>query len=174
MPEKINIELKARCVNISNVRNILISLNAFFKGEDHQTDTYFNIQNGRLKIREGTIENCLVYYERPNYLKPMKCCYDIIKFEPNDKTLESIKKILISSLGIKVIIEKKREIYFIGNVKFHLDSVNNLGNFLEIEAIGSEFDNEESLSGQCNEYILQLGIKEEDMIGLSYSDMFGK
>lgn len=60
------IEIKARCLDQDKVRNILIGENADFKGKDHQIDTYFNVHNGRLKLREGTIENNLIHYERPN------------------------------------------------------------------------------------------------------------
>ena len=171
MAERTNFEIKARCENISLARDFLISHNASLKGIDYQKDTYFNVAQGRLKIREGLVENCIVYYERPDDLKPKKCSYDILQFETGNKELESIKKILISALGVKITVEKKREIYFIGNIKFHLDTIEGLGNFLEIEAIGSDDNEEKILPGQCERYLKELGIKNEDLIGVSYCDM---
>jgi adenylate cyclase class IV len=53
----LNVEIKARCVNADFIRKYLLSENADFKGVDEQTDTYFNVPNGRLKLREGNIEN---------------------------------------------------------------------------------------------------------------------
>jgi adenylate cyclase, class 2 len=171
MGERTNFEIKAKCTNISLARNILISHNAEFKGIDYQKDTYLNVSKGRLKIREGLVENCIVYYERPDDLKPKKCSYDILQFSPGDIEIESLKKILVSALGIKITVEKKREIYFIGNIKFHLDTIEGIGDFLEIEAIGENDTEEKILSEQCGRYLEELGVKDEDLIGVSYSDM---
>ena len=57
--EKINIEIKARCKDLSRIRKILESRNARYIGKDHQIDTYFKVAQGRLKLREGKIENYL-------------------------------------------------------------------------------------------------------------------
>ena len=62
----LNIEIKAKCNKIDEIREILKSKNAISKGIDHQVDTYFNSKNGRLKLREGNIENSLIYYSREN------------------------------------------------------------------------------------------------------------
>ena len=66
----INVEIKARCPEQERIRNILIGRNAEFIGKDHQLDTYFNVPGGRLKLREGDIENNLIYYERPDWEGP--------------------------------------------------------------------------------------------------------
>ena len=62
----INIEIKAKSNNQDIIREILKSRNADFKGIDHQIDTYFKVNNGRLKLREGKIENHLIHYQREN------------------------------------------------------------------------------------------------------------
>jgi predicted adenylyl cyclase CyaB len=69
-------------------------------------------------------------------------------------------------------VKKKREIYYIDNVKFHIDDVEGLGSFVEIEAgnILKELTKAE-LQQQCEFYIQQFGIKDEDLIEVSYSDM---
>src|ERR1700741_4977643 len=125
----LNVEIKARCKNPDAIRNYLQTNHAIFKGTDEQTDTYFNVANGRLKLREGNIENNLVYYERKNEEGAKESNFQLINL-PDAKRL---KEMLTRSLGIKIIVEKKREIYFIGNVKFHIDEVVGLGNFAEIE-----------------------------------------
>ncbi len=66
----VNVELKAYCSNPHQVRTILESKRAEYKGLDRQIDTYFRVQNGRLKLREGTIENNLIFYERSNQAGP--------------------------------------------------------------------------------------------------------
>jgi len=70
------------------------------------------------------------------------------------------------------VVKKRREIYFIGNVKFHIDEVENLGNFAEIEASDLYEDiAKEKLQGQCDFYLNELNIKSEDLVAVSYSDM---
>ncbi len=83
-----------------------------------------------------------------------------------------MKNILEKSLGVKVIIDKQREIYFIDNVKFHLDRVRDLGTFVEIEAtdIKDEYTSE-YLVEQCQQYIKLFGIAETDLQTNSYSDL---
>ncbi len=69
-------------------------------------------------------------------------------------------------------VDKKRNIAFIDNVKFHIDEVKGLGSFMEIEAIdidGSIGLNK--LQDQCAFYLEKLAIKEEDLIEISYSDL---
>lgn len=60
----LNIEIKAKSNNQDAIREILKSKNADVKGIDHQIDTYFNVNFGRLKLREGNIENHLIHYQR--------------------------------------------------------------------------------------------------------------
>ena len=175
----LNVEIKARlsatnknseagCKNSLFIRNYLLANNASFKGTDEQTDTYFNVPNGRLKLREGNIENNLIFYERSNQAGPKNSHFNLVKVED----AKGLKEILTKSNGVKIVVHKKREIYYIDNVKFHLDAVPGLGSFVEIEA-GNVLVNlsQEELKRQCDFYLKELGIKEEDLIEVSYSDM---
>lgn len=164
----INVEIKAKSNRQKEIREILLSLKADFKGEDHQIDTYFNVNRGRLKLREGTIENNLIHYLRENQKGPKQA--DIILYKSNpDSTLKSI---LTKALGIWKVVDKKREIYFIDNVKFHIDTVKSLGTFVEIEAIDEEGAiGKEILEAQCKYYLEVLKIPQEDLLSKSYSDM---
>ena len=164
----LNVEIKARCSNASFIRNYLVSKYADFKGEDKQTDTYFNVQHGRLKLREGNIENNLIFYDRDNTVGPKNSHFKLVKVED----AAGLKEALTDSIGVKVVVEKIREIYYIENVKFHLDELRELGTFVEIEAGNILADlSQEQLKEQCDYYLKELGIKEEDMISNSYSDM---
>ena len=58
----INSEIKARCADQEAVRHYLREHGADFKGTDHQIDTYFDVPEGRLKLRQGPIENNLIFY----------------------------------------------------------------------------------------------------------------
>ena len=90
---------------------------------DEQTDTYFNVPNGRLKLREGNIENNLIFYERSNQAGPKNSHFHLVKIED----AKGLKEVLAKSMGVKVVVKKKREIYYINNVKFHIDEVPGLG-----------------------------------------------
>lgn len=164
----INIELKARTDKADFIRQYLLHNGAAFKGTDHQTDTYFNTPKGRLKLRQGNIENTLIYYERPDQSGPKQSDFQLMEIENGD----ALKAILSKSLGIKVVVDKKREIYYIRNVKFHIDSLQDLGNFVEIEASNAfqplPLD---QLHEQCNFYREAFQIHDEDLIQISYSDM---
>ena len=164
----INIEIKARTTDQEKIREILKSNNAEFKGVDHQIDTYFKVGSGRLKLREGNIENHLIHYERENKSGPKRSSVLLYKYSPD----QNLKEILTNSLGILTVVDKKREIYFIDNVKFHLDSVVGLGTFVEIEAIDKDGSiGNEKLLEQCNYCLNLLNVSKDDLLENSYSDL---
>lgn len=163
-----NFEFKAKIDEIEKYENQLLTLHPKFQGLDHQIDTYFNVANGRLKLREGNIENALINYDRENVSGSKESQIILYQHEPN----VALKNILIRQFGIKTIVDKKRKIYFIGNVKFHFDVVENLGTFMEVEAIDSkeEFTIEE-LKVQCDNYFEFFELKKSSLIDKSYSDL---
>jgi len=164
----INFEFKARTENVSSLENKLLELEPEFIGEDLQTDTYFNVAKGRLKLREGNIENSLIYYERQN-AADAKLSEIILYKHAADA---SLKEILIKVHGVKVVVEKTRRIYFIENVKFHFDTVEPLGNFVEVEAIDHSGEiGIETLKQQCKKFADFFEIKDSDYESLSYSDL---
>jgi len=164
----LNIEFKAKAKDIAVLEAILQQYNPRFIGEDRQVDTYFNVQTGRLKLREGNIENALIHYEREDFAGAKSSHVLLYQHQP-DKTL---KEILIKTLGLKVAVDKRRKIYFINNVKFHFDTVEGLGTFVEVEAIDKDGSiGKEKLQSQCDEYATLFGIKAEDFCSFSYSDM---
>lgn len=164
----INFEFKARTKDIAGLEEKLLELDPHFIGEDHQVDTYFNVKRGRLKLREGDIENSLIYYERPDTSSPKQS--DVLLYEHAPAPM--LKEVLTRVHGIKAIVDKKRKIYFVDNVKFHFDTVKGLGTFVEVEAIDKTGDlGLEIITEQCNYYARLFEIKQEDYIGISYSDL---
>lgn len=164
----LNIEIKARSSKSGDIRQWLLNNGAEYKGLDHQVDTYFKVAEGRLKLREGNIENNLIFYQRDNQAGPKSSHFELMPVTDPAK----LKTILAKSIGVKVVVDKKREIYYINNVKFHIDEVQGLGSFVEIEAgnIISDLSKEELLQ-QCEYYMQQFGIEESDLLTHSYSDM---
>lgn len=162
----VNIEIKAYCRQPRAIARILLELGADHKGTDHQVDTYFKVNEGRLKLREGLIENNLIFYKRNDQAGPKKSDVILVSSDKDG----NLKKILQKILGEKVVVDKLRDIYFIDNVKFHIDIVKDLGSFVEIEAIGDHGE-EEKLDRQCRHYLDTMHILEADLISESYSDM---
>ena len=162
------VEIKAKCKDAEKVRHVLLSQGADCKGTDHQVDTYFRVAHGRLKLREGNIENSLIFYQRQNTALPKQS--DVILFASQPGS--SLKEILRHALGVLTVVDKSREIYFIENVKFHIDIVEGLGNFVEIEAIDSDGSiGEQKLREQCHRYMALLNVDNYDLVSVSYSDL---
>lgn len=163
-----NFEFKAKVDDLEKYETMLLTLHPAYQGTDYQKDTYFNVSKGRLKLREGNIENSLIYYERENISGAKKSDIILYRHEPDI----ALKDILELQFGIKIVVGKKRKIYFIDNVKFHFDTVEQLGTFIEVEAIckKEEFTIEQ-LKEQCDKYFALFQLNKSDLVDKSYSDM---
>lgn len=163
-----NAEFKAMRSDHDDLIDKLKPFNPRFVGEDHQVDTYFNVAEGRLKLREGNIENALIYYNREDITGTKVSHVILYSHAPSN----NLKEILIAVHGVKVVVSKKRKIYFVDNVKFHFDEVDNLGAFVEVEAIEQD-DNRgtERISEQSTFYSNLFGILPHEYLPSSYSDM---
>jgi adenylate cyclase class 2 len=164
----LNIEFKARTSDLAGQEKRLQARHPHFVGEDHQVDTYFNVPNGRLKLREGNIEHALIHYEREDTAGAKASHVQLYAHAPDP----ALKTALTRALGIKVVVDKRRRIYFIDNVKFHFDTVAGLGTFIEVEAIdlNGQYD-AAFLERQCREYSALLEIGAGDYVAQSYSDL---
>ncbi len=165
---KLNVEIKARTSNHDGIRRVLTDRGARLVGDDHQIDTYFNVVAGRLKLREGNIENSLIFYQRNNQSGPKQSDVVFARIEPNP----ALKLVLEASNGVMVVVDKQRQIWFDANVKVHLDVVQGLGTFVEIEAIDADGSLDSSkLEAQCRLFMDLFGIQEESLVARSYSDL---
>jgi len=163
-----NHEFKARVDDLDKFEQKLLELNPVFRGEDRQTDTYFNVPSGRLKLREGNIENALIFYERPDVADSRQA--EIILYRHSAE--RSLRDLLTKAFGIKVVVDKTRKIYFMDNVKFHFDKVDKLGTFIEVEAIDETGEIPAGeLKKQCDRYFSYFGLKIADYVSKSYSDL---
>jgi predicted adenylyl cyclase CyaB len=166
-----NVEIKAHCNESLKIRELLLQRKAKFVGTDFQKDTYFRVKKGKLKIREGEIENFVIYYERDEIRGLKKSDVSLINLDSHSNLSNVMKK----AFDILAIVKKKREIYFIDNVKFHLDIIDGLGEFIEIEAkdedmnLGIPF-----LEKQCQFYMELFKIEFKDLINKSYIDLISE
>ena len=110
----------------------------------------------------------LINYDREDSPDSRKSEIILYRHKPD----KALKEILTLQLGIKIVVNKKRKIYFINNIKFHFDLVENLGTYIEVEAIGSngEFSVDE-LKKQCDKYYHFFELDKSRLIDKSYSDL---
>lgn len=165
-----NREFKAKVNQLESYEQKLLQLNPIFKGIDYQKDTYYKVgSDKKLKIREGIIENALIYYERPEVADEKSARILLYKHHPDDQ----LKLILEKLHGIDIVVEKERKIYFRDNIKIHLDRVKTLGNFLEVEAIKDEHSSltEKKLEEQCQKMRTYFSIQEDQLLAHSYADL---
>ncbi len=164
----VNFEFKARSHNNKELEQILQSFHPRFVGEDIQKDTYFNVSHGRMKLREGAIEHALIHYQRNNIAGAKQSDVLLYQHQPN----KTLKDLLTNALGVKVVVVKKRRIWFVENVKFHFDHVDGLGDFVEVEAIDCDSTkNILQLQEQCIFYAALFRIDPEHYVAESYSDL---
>lgn len=167
-----NIEIKVEYDDLDLVQHKLLELNAMYVGEDYQVDKYYSVNKGRLKIRKGNIEKNIIYYNRKEDSKLKESDVTLIPLiEPYGK----YEQVLDNALECIVTVRKKRKIFFINSVKFHLDDVEDLGKFVEIEVIdpGREVSPEE-LKINCQYYIDYLELSSCKFVSESYSDLLIK
>lgn len=164
-----NIELKAHCQDLDGARARAKALATRWVGIDEQVDTYFVTQAGRLKLRESSLHGAqLVPYLRPDEASARRSDYQVIPVEDAPAT----KALLTTILGLHTVVRKQREIALVDNVRIHLDRVEGLGSFLELEAVfdgdpareAAELDKVTSLADA-------LGIREADRIENSYEQL---
>jgi predicted adenylyl cyclase CyaB len=164
--KRLNFEFKAQLRDEAHVRATLKRLRARSVGTDHQIDTYFHVPAGRLKLREGRIENALIFYRRTDSARGRRSSVEIMLLPRRN----SVRVILSSALGVLAVVDKSREIFFVGNVKIHLDRVRGLGKFVEVEAITRSGD-VRKVRAQAKRFQKLFEISSSDIVPLSYSDM---
>jgi len=164
------VELKAKVINLDLARKQLANLEASKVGTLHQIDTYFDVPEGRLKLRkiEGKREAELIYYQREDVTGPKRSKVFILKI----RKPEPFKVFFDKVLEKKVIVDKKREIYRYRGTLIHLDTVKGLGNFIEFErktkGSAEAFNKDKRV---LEELMRNLGIEERNLIKGSYGDL---
>ncbi len=133
-----------------------------------QTDTFFFSKTGRLKLREfpdGTGE--LIFYERPDRTGPKSSEYVLADCtEP-----ANVKAALESSNGILGVVKKHREVFLVDKTRIHLDQVNDLGTFLELEVVLGETDTAEQGEEVSREILGQLNVSASQLVSGAYFDL---
>ena len=163
-----NLEFKVRYESLDALLPRLADLKATHAGTIHQVDTYFENPKGRLKLRETAEpdEGWLIYYERPNKLESRYSIYQLSEIaEP-----VALKELLTAALGIKTIVKKQRSLWMYNSTRIHLDIVEGLGEFVELETVfQGQTENEAIKEHQHVKTTLNLNAAEP--IAVSYSEL---
>ena len=163
-----NIEIKAKVRNIEDLRSKIEDLYNIKAEKIFQVDTFFNIEKGRLKLRTfSNTKGELIYYLRNNSAGPKRSNYFIYKTD----NPEELKKLLEISLGIRGVVRKKRLLYLVENTRIHLDEVEELGSFLELEVVLNPEQNENEGKQIAKGFMRKLELDEKDLIDLAYIDL---
>lgn len=160
-----NMELKARLKDMEQAEAVWRELGANHEGLLSQVDTYFQVENGRLKLRDfGDGRAELIADSRPDLAAARASEYDVQPVAPR------LGELLAKTLGV-VVVRKKRELYLWKNVRIHLDRVEQLGSFIEFEAVldGGHDDADGKLKINYLRGLFVLG--EHDIISGSYADL---
>jgi adenylate cyclase class 2 len=167
-PAARNVELKARDPDRERSLATCDDIGAEPHGVLVQRDTYFQVPQGRLKLREEKgARPHLIAYERPDRVGERESRYRIIEVgEPGE-----LRAALNTALGVRAVVAKERRLFLWQGVRIHLDRVDGLGDFIEFEAVadaGSDLSQEEARVASLRR---ALGIDEADLVAGSYCDM---
>lgn len=163
-----NIEIKARVSNPTGLRARAESLSDAPCVVLQQEDTFFNVPAGRLKLRVLAPDHGeLIYYTRRDAAGPKRSDYLIsTTAEP-----ETLKGVLAAAWGIRGVVRKQRLLYLAGHTRVHLDEVEGLGAFMELEVVLQPGESDEHGQAVAADLMAKLGIQKADLIEGAYIDL---
>jgi predicted adenylyl cyclase CyaB len=163
-----NIEIKARARDFLELKRRAEAISDSPVEVIPQEDTFFVTSKGRLKLRILAPDRAqLVYYERPDQDGPKRSDYFI--FNTNDP--ENLKTALRLALGIRGVVRKTRYLYMVGQTRVHLDDVERLGQFLELEVVLRADQSDADGQAIADDLMKRFGIEPTDLIEGAYMDL---
>ncbi|KAK3914604.1 Putative adenylate cyclase MJ0240 [Frankliniella fusca] len=162
-----NVEIKAA---IANFEAFLLKAKHLGDGAAktfRQVDTFYEVPNGRLKLREQEGQDPqLVFYDRPDKdgpkLSDYECCY-----LPANTNLKSV---LSRAIPVKGVLKKSRTLIMIGQTRVHIDRVEGLGDFMELEVQLSDNETVQDGDNIAKSLMEKLGVAEENLVRGAYMD----
>jgi adenylate cyclase class IV len=163
-----NIEIKAKARDVTRQRAIAVEICDRGPVLLDQTDTFFGVPTGRLKLREfASGEAELIQYQRPDQTGPSKSHYRIVPVQfPGP-----LKEALTAALGVLGVVRKRRHLYMVGQTRIHFDEVAELGDFIELEVVLTTGQTDEDGAAVAHALKQRLQILDEDLIECAYVDV---
>ena len=166
-----NIEIKAWVDDLPRKRQLVAR--AADRGPEvlNQTDTFFHVRDGRLKLREfSDTEAELIYYRRPDTPNPTESRYERVAVSD----ARTFGGLLASELGVQGQVHKKRTVYWVGRTRVHLDDVRDLGTFLELEVVLEPNEPTESGVREAQMLMELFEIHEDSLVSDAYVDLLNQ
>lgn len=166
-----NIEIKARIDSIDGLRQVAAALADGEPVEIWQDDTFFNCALGRLKLRtfvDGTAQ--LVFYRRADTQGPKESFYEIAP----SHAPEALRETLTLAYGSAGRVKKQRSLLMVGRTRIHLDRVDGLGDFIELEVVLGEHESAEDGVREAHRIMAALGIQATQLVEGAYLDLLAK
>jgi homotetrameric cytidine deaminase len=163
-----NVELKARDRDPARSLERARALGAEDRGDLRQRDTYFATARGRLKLREqepGGAE--LIAYERADAAAARESRYRIAPVADGP----ALREALAAALGATVVVDKRRHLLVWEDVRIHLDEVEGLGAFVELEGVARDESDLSAEVGRVAHVRAELGIADDDLVAAGYADL---
>jgi predicted adenylyl cyclase CyaB len=161
-----NLEFKARLSDTTTVLKRARELGADLWGDLRQTDTYFAVAGGRLKLRETTgLQAELIYYQRDENGAGRPSDYEIA----HSADAEALRSVLSHALGVLATVKKRRTLLLLDSTRIHLDNVEGLGSFIELETPVKQDEAEARV--RIDTLVSALGFDWNDCLRASYLDL---
>ncbi|MDD3917322.1 MAG: class IV adenylate cyclase [Synergistaceae bacterium] len=163
-----NVEIKARAGNVAELTARVARMATSGPEEIAQDDTFFRCPEGRLKLRafsDGAGQ--LIFYKRPDTEGPKTSSYSIAPVENAD----AMRETLAAALGQSGRVRKRRTLFLVGRTRVHIDRVEDLGNFLELEVVLEEGEPEADGVREAEELLAALAIPQPALVDRAYVDL---
>jgi predicted adenylyl cyclase CyaB len=163
-----NIEIKAMVRDYDALRQLAEVLSDTPCTTIQQEDTFFNVSENRLKLRTlAQDRGQLIFYARSDQTGPKQSNYLLtMTHEP-----AKLQNVLASALGIRGVVRKTRELFLVGKTRIHLDQVEGLGAYMELEVVLGAHETAVDGTAVAADLMSQLGIQESDLIDVAYIDL---
>ncbi|XP_011862877.1 PREDICTED: uncharacterized protein LOC105559300 [Vollenhovia emeryi] len=135
-----------------------------------QHDIFFKTDEGRLKLRkfkDGTGQ--LISYKRPDVTGPKLSTYELVEINPD--MVKLVTENLSRSNGVLGVVKKTRLLFKVGQTRIHIDQVDGLGSYLELEVVMQQGQDVEAAQKIANDLMQALFVKGEDLIAQAYIDL---
>jgi homotetrameric cytidine deaminase len=162
----VNVELKAVDPDPGATAARCLALGAQDQGELAQTDTYFKARTGRLKLRSNG-DSELIAYERPDSVDPTASAYVLAPVADP----VSLASALDAALGTVVVVSKRRRLFLWEGVRIHLDEVEELGSFIEFEAVLPDAGDLDTAREKVARLRSELAISDDALVAVGYADL---
>ena len=165
-----NIEIKACIRNFEDLKRRAETISDTPVQVIPQEDTFFNTPQGRLKLRVLSDHAQLIYYTRPDQEGPKRSDYHITR----STDPENLKRVLELAYGIRGVVRKTRYLYLAGQTRIHVDDVEGLGQFMELEVVMEEGQSDADGQRIAEGLMSALGVEGTDLIDGAYMDLLEK